>query len=180
LETFTALKSLADNSNFEFQRWEALNAVNINAIDPPLRSMIKDLNRLPYCFSLQCCYGHFVYAHQPDKRGLDPLPVLEDIGQVRYRIAYLALGVDASDKGRDLLADLGRIVDIDPDYVQFGCAEWFWGRQINTYALQVEPARFMYKDEAFIDYEEALHIEKVRNEFFRQLNELIQRRLGGR
>ena len=62
---------------------------------------------------------------------------------------------------------------MDPENIQFGSAEWFWKRQVNSYALQVEPDRFKRQDTAILDYEEALNIEKIRNEFFFQLQALI-------
>jgi hypothetical protein len=66
------------------------------------------------------------------------------------------------------------ITVIDPKNIQFCCADWFWKRQVNSYALQVEPDRFKYQDTAILDYQEALKIERIRNEFFVQLNELLQ------
>jgi len=57
---------------------------------------------------------------------------------------------------------------------QFFCADWFWKRQPNSYAVQVEPDRFKYKDKAILSYKEALHIERVRNVFFSRLNQLLE------
>jgi hypothetical protein len=76
-----------------------------------------------------------------------------------------------------LLEALNEITAIDPQNIQLCCAEWFWERQVNSYALQVEPDRFKHKDTAILDYREALHIEKIRNEFFVQLRELLQKEL---
>ena len=53
--------------------------------------------------------------------------------------------------------------------------QWFWERQINSYALQVEPDRFKHEDRAILGYKEALKIENIRNEFFVQLKELLQK-----
>jgi len=53
--------------------------------------------------------------------------------------------------------------------------QWFWERQINSYALQVEPDRFTHEDRAILGYKEALKIENIRNEFFVQLKELLQK-----
>ena len=66
-------------------------------------------------------------------------------------------------------------MDVDPDNIQFCCAEWFWERQVNSYALQVEPDRFKCEDKAILDYIEALKIERIRNESFTQLYKLIQK-----
>ena len=73
---------------------------------------------------------------------------------------------------------LSNIKLADPENIQFCSAEWFWKRQVNSYALQVQPDRFKDKDRAFLDYKEALHIEKVRNTFFVQLQELLQQLCG--
>ena len=63
----------------------------------------------------------------------------------------------------------------DPDYVQLGSADWFWDRHVNSYALQVEPARFMCMDEAVLDHVEALRVQERRDRFFQDLAELLQR-----
>ena len=91
------------------------------------------------------------------------------------RIAYFAFCIDNSESGRMLFDDLKEITAIDPENIQFCCAEWFWKRQVNSYALQVEPDRFKHKDKAILDYKEALKIENIRNEFFVHLNELLQK-----
>ncbi len=74
-----------------------------------------------------------------------------------------------------LFEALNEITAVDPDYIQFCCAEWFWKRQVNSYALQLEPDRFKHQDTAILDYREALHVEKIRNEFIGQLLELWQK-----
>lgn len=87
----------------------------------------------------------------------------------------MAFCLENSDLGRLFFNDLKGIADRDPEHIQFCCAEWFWERQINSYALQVEPDRFKSEDKAILDYKEALLIEKIRNEFFIQLKELLQK-----
>jgi hypothetical protein len=99
---------------------------------------------------------------------------------VEYRIAYIALCIEESSSGKALFDDFRGIPETEPDYIQFGCAEWFWKRQVNSYALQVEPRRYMTKDKVRVGYKEALDIERVRNRFFDQLNKLLQARLGSR
>jgi hypothetical protein len=80
--------------------------------------------------------------------------------------------------GRGLFAALKEITAIDPENVQFCYAEWFWKRQVNSYALQVKPDRFKHQDTAIIDFKEALHIEKIRNEFFIRLYKLLENKEG--
>jgi hypothetical protein len=105
---------------------------------------------------------------------LEPLPVKDTIAKVEYRIAYIAFCIENSRLGKQLFEALKKITTIDSETIQFCCAEWFWKRQVNSYALQVEPDRFKRKDMAKIDYKEALHLEKVRNEFFSRLYELLE------
>jgi hypothetical protein len=174
LETFTELKELIDNSHFQAQKQKNLCDLTDEMIDIPIIDLIKGFNKLPYCFTLQSCYGHFVYEGQKVPNNLDPLPALDTIENVEYRIAYIAFCIDNSAPGRGLFEALKGITTIDPGNIQFGCAEWFWERQVNSYALQVEPDRFKYKDKAILDYKEALNIEKIRNEFFDQLDILIE------
>jgi hypothetical protein len=92
---------------------------------------------------------------------------------VEYRVAYIAVCIENSASGRETIKSLKEITNIDPKNIQFCCAEWFWTRQINSYVLQVEPDRFKHKDQAILDYKEAVYIEKVRNDFFDQLDKLL-------
>ena len=173
METFTESKKLVKNLRYQEQRQESLASLTDSIIDIPLIELIKDINNLPYCFTLQCCYGHFIYTGQNDTHNLEPLPHTDKIDRVEYRIAYIAFCIENSAAGRSLIAALNRITDIDSENIQFCSAEWFWERQVNSYALQVEPDRFKHKDKVILDYREALHIEKIRNEFFVQLKELF-------
>lgn len=174
METFTELKELIDNSHFQAQKQNILCDLTDDMIDMPIIDLIKGFNKLPYCFTLQSCFGHFVYEGQKAPNNLDPLPALDTIENVEYRIAYIAFCIDNSASGRGLFEALKEITTIDPGNIQFGCAEWFWERQVNSYALQVEPDRFKYEDKSILDYKEALNIEKVRNAFFDQLDKLIE------
>lgn len=140
--------------------------------------MIKKISTIKYCFTLQSCYGHFLYKGQPNFRNTDDLPVTSTIDRIDYRIAYLAICIRNSNEGKKLLGELSKIPLIEPGYIQFGCAEWFWERQNNSYVLQVEPERFAEKDKISIGYEEALLIEKTRNRFFTHLEEIIQKQIN--
>jgi hypothetical protein len=91
----------------------------------------------------------------------------------KYKIAYLCLCVESNEAGKGLLEALKDIAAIDPQNIQFFCAEWFWKRQVNSYALQVQPERFKHKDSAILGHEEALQIEKIRNMFFTKLEHLF-------
>jgi len=143
-------------------------------IDGPIVGLINDLNLLPHCFTLQCCYGHFVFDGQRDTDNFEPLPLTDPGCSVEYRIAYICFCIENSDAGREFLESLKTITEIDPDNIQLCCAEWFWERQVNTYALQVEPDRFKRQDTAELEYPEALCVEKIRNEFFSGLRSMFQ------
>ncbi|MEW5717292.1 MAG: hypothetical protein AB1817_01570 [Chloroflexota bacterium] len=178
METFTQSKALVENPHYPNQRQKCLADLCDGMIDEPIVALINAFNKLPCCFTLQCCYGHFVYSGQSDPHNLEPLPTTDTIARVEYRIAYVAFCIENSDWGRRLFDALKEITAIDPENIQFGCAEWFWQRQVNSYALQVEPDRFKFEDKAILDYKEALKIEKVRNEFFVRLAELLRRQQG--
>jgi hypothetical protein len=161
-----------DNPHYKAQKQKALRSLTDDMIDKPIIGLINRFNQLEYCFTLQCCYGHFVCNGHKEVHNLEPLPVKGTIAKVEYRIAYIAFCIDNSLLGKKFLGSLKGITAIDQESVQFGCAEWFWDRQVNSYALQVEPGRFKYKDTAILDIEEALYIEKIRNDFFIRLFEL--------
>jgi hypothetical protein len=173
METFAELKDLVPNTNFEKQRSKALKKINYKHIDNPIVDIIKQLNELSYFFTLQCCYGHFLYKDQKNEHNLEPIPKLTEIEEIEYRIAYLAFCIQDSEKGRDLLNKLKGLTKIDSHNIQFGCADWFWERQVNSFVLQVEPDRYKMYDKANLEYKEALLIESVRNQFFNELNALI-------
>jgi hypothetical protein len=174
LETFTELKELVDNPHYQVQRHEILCDFTDDMIDMPIIDLINEFNKLAYCFTLQSCYGHFVHNGQKDSHNLEPLPVNDNIIKLEYRIAYIAFCIENSPLGRGLFEASKEIPAIDPENVQFCCAEWFWKKQVNSYVLQVEPDRFKRNDSAIVDFKEALHIEKIRNEFFIRLYELLE------
>ena len=178
METFTEPKELAENSHYQEQKKKTLAGLSDGMIDVPIIEIINAFNKLPYCFILQCCYGHFIYNGQNDSHNLEPLPITDTIARVEYRIAYICLCIENSDLGRGLLSALKKTTVIDPENIQFCCAEWFWKGQANSYALQVEPDRFKREDKATLDYREALYVEKIRNEFFFQIQELLQKQQG--
>lgn len=178
METFTELRKIAENPHYHAQRRESLGNLTDDMIDLPLIDLINRFNKLPYCFTLQSCYGHFGCNGQEDLHNLLPMPDKNSIVKVEYRIAYTAFCIENSTSGRGLLEALKGITAIDPENVQFFCAEWFWDRQINSYAVQVEPDRFKCKDKAILEYKEALSIERIRNEFFVRLAELLENAKG--
>ena len=173
METFTDTKSFIDNPDFQHRKKVSIKHLNFDVIDAPIQDIIKQISELTYCFTLQSCYGHFVYEDQKDHHNIVPLPTSPILGEIEYRIAYLAFALENNVEGKDFYKKLESLTSIDEQYIQFGCADWFWQRQANSFVLQVEPERFKCQDTASVDYEEALHLEKVKNIFFRELRKII-------
>ena len=173
METFAQPKDLVHNPRFRCNREHVSATLTLDVIDTPIRDVIWAFNALPHCYTLQSCYGHFLHAAQRDPRSLLTLTLpVSDIGTVEYRIAYIALCVEESEAGLQLVACLRQVTEIDAAYVQFGSPEWFWEQHLNSYALQVEPERFKDRDVAMLEYGEALHVQGVRGRFFERLREV--------
>jgi hypothetical protein len=179
LETFTEPREFVDNDHYDEERQNALADPRFSSIDEPIVDLVSGFSALPHCFPLQSCVGHFLWVPRQDIYTLDPIPT-GYAGPVRYRIAYIALCIENSARGERLRQSLAQIPAIDPAYIQFGSADWFWERWVNSYALQVEPISQMMKDEAILEVEEALHIQKTRDLFFAELRRLLRRELGER
>lgn len=173
METFVEPRGFVENLRFAEDRQRALQALDLASIDEPIRGMVRGLAALPHLFTLQSCYGHFLCTPGQDTRSLARLPS-RDVGPVTYRIAYVAFCLESSARGRAARRALARIPAIDEGYVQFGSAGWFWERHPNSYALQVEPARYATRDEAVLDHEEALHTQRIRDLFFVELEDFLE------
>lgn len=177
METLTRAKEFTADPGFHKDRNDVLETLDLSAIDHPVVELIEGFSLLHHCFTLQSCYGHFLCYPGQDPRNLDRLPPGYS-GQVTYRIAYMAFCLENSQQGRTLRDSLEHVQLIDPDYVQFGSADWFWEKHRNSYVLQVEPARHMRRDQIVIDSCEALHIENIRDLFFARLKEILGRYLS--
>ncbi len=172
METFAAPKPMVPNPNFEAQKQSSLTGLKDHMIDAPIVEIIKRFNCLPFCYTLQSCFGHFVYESQSDLHNIYPLPAKAIPTPIEYRIAYIAFAIDNCDIGRKFINALSETVTLDQAYIQFCSADWFWERQVNTYALQVEPDRFKHQDTAVLDYAEARRVEAVRNTFFDHIKQV--------
>ncbi len=106
METFTEPKEQVADPGYEERRRDSLAGLTENMIDKPIRGLVKDINDLPHCYTLQSCFGHFLYTGQNDAHNFEPLPRTDDIGQVEYRIAYIALCIENSLAGRSLITSL--------------------------------------------------------------------------
>ena len=174
MKTFTKLKAFVDDPHYYEKREESLRKLQISTIDAPIVEIIKDFAKLPHCFTLQSCYGHFIHKGQQNLKNLEPLSNFDKSLSIEYRIAYIAICIQNNDLGKQLLQDLKKITKINPEYIQFGSAEWFWRRQVNSYVLQVVPERYKTEDRCRLSIQEALYVEKVRNQVFKELRNLVQ------
>jgi len=172
METFAPAQPFVHNPGYRDDCQQVKAAIDLNAVDVPIRALITALNQLRYCYTLQCCYGHFLHARQSNPHNLERLPA-NDIGPVHYRIAYLALCLENSTPGIRLRSYLERVPEVGAGYIQFGSPKWFWEQSPNSYALQVEPERFCELDAATIKYQEALHVQNIRDRFFKRLAEIV-------
>jgi hypothetical protein len=171
METFTPPRKLAENPRFSTQKRNMLAGLSDDMIDEPIIDIVNSFNKLPCCFTVQCCYGHFVYDKQTDPHNIEPLPDTAITTPIRYGIAYICYCIEKSEPGRKLIESLKDVTQLEPRNIQFCSADWFWERQVNTYALQVMPDRYKAEDKATLTYREALHIEQIRNDFFASLRE---------
>ena len=176
METFTLPNEFVNNPQYDQDRNAALATLDIESIDEPIAAFIADFTILPHSFTLQSCYGHFLYTPEQDVHNLDSLPS-DASGMIKYRIAYIAFCIQNSPLGKSFYNRLTRIPAAAPDFIQFGSADWFWMRYHNSYVLQVVPRQFMTKDEVTINHEEAVHVQKCRDLFFIKLRELLDRQL---
>ncbi len=175
MQTYTTAKAFIDDPGFESRRIETVKKLDIKAIDSPIVKIIDILSHVDHCFTLQCCWGHFVHDGQSDQLSIAPLANYTDTTTVEYRIAYMAICIQNSPAGLRLHDDLKAIVHIDPAYIQFGCADWFWKQHVNSYIIQTEPKRFKRFDTAKVDIAEALHLQSVRNRMYQAITEICRR-----
>jgi hypothetical protein len=172
METFTTARDFVAHPHFAEDRRAALAALDPATLDAPLAELIAGFAALPHAFTLQCCYGHFLWTPGQDPHNLDPLPA-DEPGPFRFRLAYLALCLEASPRGRALREALAAIAATEPERIQFGSADWFWTRWPNSYALQIEPRSQQDRDEATVDRAEALRLEATRSRVFKTLAGLL-------
>jgi hypothetical protein len=172
VETFTSAKAFEQDSGFVQARQESLSALNLAAIDAPIRDIVDAFNRIPYGFTLQCCCGHLLWYPEQDPRSLEPVPAGFG-GSVTYRIAYFAFCLENSEAGKALRDSLARLGVLAAGFIQFGSADWFWDRWPNSYVLQVMPDACMQQDEALLEPAGALHTRLARDLLFEELRQLV-------
>ncbi len=166
METFTKFRPLVANPDFARQRSEALASLDLTQVDEPLRELVAALNGRDDCFTLQCCWGHFLPPGAEDERSLTAPPP-RGKGELEYRVAYVALAL--RDDAGEWLETLRGLRDAEPRFVQFGCAEWFWERQVDSYVLQVGLKKYRRRDRMTLDGKQARLISHARTRLFREL-----------
>ncbi|NMB77751.1 MAG: hypothetical protein GYA23_01495 [Methanomicrobiales archaeon] len=180
METFTPPRPFVAHPDYGNDRGRyrqgLFREIGSRAIDPPLLALLQECMKVPHGFTLQCCYGHFVHAAEPDKENLVPVSrYTRETGPIEYRIAYLALCLEDSPEGHRLYSDLEDVAGLDPAFIQFGSADWFWEQIPNTYCLQIEPERMKEEDRGIVSWEEAIRIEELRGPFFERLMAIMHR-----
>ena len=180
METFTPARPFTRHPGYLSDRKKAHRELEreilMGSIDAPLLPIIQECFLITHFFSIQCCYGHFVHNLQPDTENLVPPSHYKGkIETVRYRLAYLAVCIQDNIQGNEMYSDMEKLAADNPDYIQFGSADWFWERMVNTYCIQLEPERLKNKDSGVIPMEEAVHLEMLREDFFNHLASIIQK-----
>lgn len=173
METFVPSAAFVENRGFAEQRRRSLRGLRRQMLDAPIAELIMCFAELPYCFTLQCCFGHFLRDTDDDDHTLARLTDTPCDGTVLYRIAYVAWCIDAGADGRRLREDLWSVATSAPELIQFGSATWFWERQVNSYVLQVQPVRYAHLDSVRLEIPEALRVQAVRDGFFDGLGGLL-------
>lgn len=174
METFAGPKPFVDNPEFEKNRSVTLetlrNLIATGKIDPPVVELLELFSRIPHCYTIQSCSGHFVHERQPDEYTTARLaPYRGIVHTIHYRLAYLAFVLEKSKNGSVLCRDLRTLALRNSVYIQFGSAGWFWEQSVNSYQIQVAPEREKYKDCFWVTYKEALLLEKARDLLIREL-----------
>ncbi len=172
MQTYCPEKPMVANAEFGVHKAAALDSLRKARIDEPIQELVHDLANLDFCFTLQSCWGHFVSSSLPDPQAIRTLRADSLENRYHYKIAYLALCLDNRPRGREFLVRLREIpAAVDPKYVQFGCADWFWKQQVNSYVLQVQPLDNAHVDSMDVNGELALELQGARDVFFRRVRE---------
>jgi hypothetical protein len=180
MDTFTEAKPFQPHADYAADRKRTLRElereITRGSIDLPLLPMIRECMQIPHCFTVQCCCGHFVHDLEPDPENLSrPSQYAGTAESLRYRVAYLAVCIREDKRGRELFADLQALATQEPGYIQFGSADWFWNRMVNTYCIQLEPERMKELDSGMVSLSEARTLEEIRTVFFDSLAGIIRK-----
>jgi hypothetical protein len=61
-----------ENTRYPEDRKDTLGALDLCSIDEPFVDIVAGFATLPHCFTLQCCYGHFVCGAEQNPHSLVP------------------------------------------------------------------------------------------------------------
>jgi hypothetical protein len=75
METFSKPRDFIHHARFARDRSNILSELRLGNIDLPIRDIVAALMKLSYCFTLQSCYGHFIWDGQPDLHNMAVLPL---------------------------------------------------------------------------------------------------------
>ncbi|MCK5198743.1 MAG: hypothetical protein KAR21_10350 [Spirochaetales bacterium] len=78
-----------ENPHYHDQRQKRLDGLSDGMIDVPIIEIVNGFSKLPFCFTLQSCFGHFLYNDQMDPYNLEPLPVTNNIAKVEPQLLTL-------------------------------------------------------------------------------------------
>ena len=71
METFIEPRQFVENPRFSRDRHDTLAALDLRTIDEPIVDIIDGFTALSHCFTLQSCYGHFLYSAKQDIHSID-------------------------------------------------------------------------------------------------------------
>ena len=154
---------MVEDTGFTETRAKILKRLRMSDIDPPIRDIVLAFRSLPYCVTVQSCHGHLL------KPGTGS-------GQGMYQIAYLALVIERTAQGRQLLKGPADIARLDTAFIQLGSAEWFWNDRglRNSYVIQAEPLRFRHLDRFYMGPPEAVKWGAARTLLFQEVRRLLK------
>ena len=73
METFIEPIELVENPNFQEQRSRSLVTLRDETIDLPILDLINKISMLNCCFTIQSCFGHFLYKGLDNPHNVAPL-----------------------------------------------------------------------------------------------------------
>lgn len=175
MQTFCSEKPLEYNPGFNAKKVRSLKEMSDVDIETPVVEVVNSLNKLPFCFTLQSCFGHFLIEGENISDSFYFPYSYTDAKEFLYRISYVAICVDSVPESRRLLTLLRDILNkINTEYLQFGCAEWYWEQYVNSYVIQVQPWNRSNVDSLYVTTEEAQKIRTVRDHFWKIMAATLQ------
>jgi hypothetical protein len=168
------------NPGYDSKRRRALASLDPGSLDPPMVELVHGYNRLPHCYTLQSCHGHIIPSMKGGAGPVKRLPVDQPPARACYQLAYLALVIENSPRGKGLLHSLGLAAPANHSFIQLGGADWFWHDQgqVNSYVVQVSPQRFKGFDRFEMERPEALQWKQAREDFLAGLEGVLQKELA--